>query len=227
MSAAQVTVLIMTRWIRARGSLFWAVVGSAVLVGVLFAASQIAHNRGQSVDWYTGFGQWLGALGSFVAAGAALWIATRDREDRKREREDADLAQARLVQVEVVQARNEFTVRIHNYGDRAIIGAAVTDAWWFAHPEYTWDHIGPDRVKVVTPNRDGVAGESVWIAFVDAERSSVPEQLSIDNHGNPRFEKVTPPPDVLIAFMDANGSLWETGSATLPRRLDKAPVKWH
>ncbi len=89
-----------------RSVLFWAVVIAAVSIGVLFAGSQIARDNGQSVDWYTGFGQWLGALGSFTAAGAALWISTSDRRhtmaDRRRAtiQQDADLKrQAGLVRV--------------------------------------------------------------------------------------------------------------------------------
>jgi hypothetical protein len=86
--------------------LFWAVTIAMASAFVLFAGSQIAHDRGQTVDWYTGFGQWLGALGSFVAAGAALWISMSDRrhnvEERQRteDQQNADLErQAGLVQV--------------------------------------------------------------------------------------------------------------------------------
>lgn len=57
-----------------RGVGFW-----AVSIAVLFAISQIAYVRSRSVEGYTGFGLWLGALGSFVAAGAALWISVSNR----------------------------------------------------------------------------------------------------------------------------------------------------
>src|SRR5260370_30957308 len=80
------------------------------------------------------------AVGSVGAAVVALVIAGRASRRTDRERRDAAEAQARLVQVEVVQLHGvvDFYVRIHNYGDRAIIGAAVTAAWFFGHPEYTW-----------------------------------------------------------------------------------------
>ncbi|UGT99318.1 hypothetical protein KN246_14695 [Mycobacterium intracellulare] len=94
------------RFLSTRSLPFWAVTVTVVSVGALFIGSQIAHDRGQSVDWYTGFGQWLGALGSFIAAGAALWIATSDRrrEDEERRRvhdqQETDLRrQAGLVRV--------------------------------------------------------------------------------------------------------------------------------
>lgn len=95
-----------TRCLCTRGLRFWVIAITFASVGVLFLGSQIARNFGQSVDWYTGFGQWLGALGSFIAAGAALWISVTDRQrsDAQRERiqvqEDADLnREAGLVRV--------------------------------------------------------------------------------------------------------------------------------
>src|SRR5271163_933725 len=75
---------------RSRGVWFWAIAGIATSVFVLFVGSQIAHDRGQSVEWYTGFGQWLGGLGSLIAAGVALWIAVTERRHVERQRE-ADL----------------------------------------------------------------------------------------------------------------------------------------
>ena len=61
---------------------FWSVAIEIGSVGILFAGSQIAHNHRQSVEWYTGFGQWLGALSSFIAAGAALWISVSSGANR-------------------------------------------------------------------------------------------------------------------------------------------------
>lgn len=94
------------RWRGRRGVLFWAGTISAVSVGALLAGSQIARDRGQSVDWYAAFGGWLSALGSFVAAGSALWIATSDRRRSDAERrcledqkEDDLRRQAGLVRV--------------------------------------------------------------------------------------------------------------------------------
>lgn len=94
------------RFLGSRSHGFWAATIAVVAVGGLFVGSQIAHDRGQSVDWYTGFGQWLGALGSFIAAGAALWISATDRRradaarQQVEDREAADLKrQAGLVRV--------------------------------------------------------------------------------------------------------------------------------
>lgn len=97
---------------RARGVWFWWIVGTLVSVLLLWGGTQVAIGRGQSVDWYSAFGQWLGALGSLIAAGAALWIATTDRrraDDQRqaqRDEEDEDLArEAGLVRVEIAELR--------------------------------------------------------------------------------------------------------------------------
>ena len=96
----------LVNFFRTRGVRFWSVTITAVSVGALFAGSQVARNWGQDVNWYTGFGQWLAASGSFVAAGVALWISVSDHRhnmaDRKRTEthQDADLnRQAGLVRV--------------------------------------------------------------------------------------------------------------------------------
>jgi hypothetical protein len=93
-------------FLRTRSGLFWAITILAASIAVIAAGSQVAHDRGQSAEWYSGFGSWLGALGSFGAAGAALWISMSDRRhsvaDRQRteDRQDTDLKrQAGLVRV--------------------------------------------------------------------------------------------------------------------------------
>jgi hypothetical protein len=71
-----------------------------------------------NVAWYTGFGQWLGAIASSAAAAAAVWIATSDRRRAdqiradERDQENGDLArQAGLV-----------TVTAENLGQRQPVG---------------------------------------------------------------------------------------------------------
>jgi hypothetical protein len=65
----------------------------------------------------------LAALGSVGAAIVALVIAGQASRSRDRERRDAAEAQARLVQVEVVQRHGvvDFYVRIHNYGTARLL----------------------------------------------------------------------------------------------------------
>ena len=118
--------------------------------------------------------------------------------------------------VKQVEGRPDFDVEIHNYGDRAIIGAAVTNAWWFGHPDYTSRHsdINRDREKVVRPEREA-AGGSVRIQFLDAEDNFVPKLIRTTELGEQILERVQPT-EAMIVFMDANGNLWETGSSIAP-----------
>ena len=86
-------------WLRSRGVWFWAITGTTTSVAVLFVGSQLAHDRGQNVEWYTGFGRWLGGLGSLIAAAVALWIAVTDRRHAERQLEVGLVREAALVRV--------------------------------------------------------------------------------------------------------------------------------
>ncbi|NKW33288.1 hypothetical protein GS942_14280 [Rhodococcus hoagii] len=72
-SAGKMTLLLRGPWI-------WVLYGTLVATWLSVAGTQIALESGQDVAWYSGFGQWLGALGSMIAAGVALWIATSERQ---------------------------------------------------------------------------------------------------------------------------------------------------
>lgn len=108
-----------------------------VSIGCLFVGSQIAYEHGQSVAWYTGFGQWLGALGSFAAAGVALWISTSDRRDRESERLAEEQTHARLVRMSLDwhDTRAAVTAKLHNYGALPVLDVELVDAAWSEHPE--------------------------------------------------------------------------------------------
>jgi len=78
----------------------WTLLG-VLVVAILWGATQLAMQFGQDVDWYAGFGQWLGALASVFAAGIALWIATSDRRDRMNEQRRELTLEASLVRVQI------------------------------------------------------------------------------------------------------------------------------
>lgn len=77
--------------------------GVVVAVLVLWGCTQAARAWGQSVAWYAAFGQWLGALGSLIAAVVALWIATSERRHADQQREFDLARQASLVRVTAAQ----------------------------------------------------------------------------------------------------------------------------
>ena len=98
------------RWVRERGTWFWGLVAVTVpAVLLLWGGTQAAIARGQDVEWYAGFGQWLGALGSLLAAGAALWIATTDRRRADRQQGEDLAREAGLARVEIVPMEGEET----------------------------------------------------------------------------------------------------------------------
>jgi hypothetical protein len=99
-----------------------------VSVALLTCGSVAAHRLNQDVDWYAGAGQWLGALGSLLAAGMALWIATSDRQRadqqrtaEQRERDAELLREASLVRVcfEAIPRRQRMTGKTFH---EAVIG---------------------------------------------------------------------------------------------------------
>jgi hypothetical protein len=209
---------LLRRWIRTRGTLFWAVVATAVFIGGLFAASQIAHDRHQSVDWYTGFGQWLGALGSFVAAGAALLIATRDRRERSRERLATHEAEARLVVVsELYNTTGKYTVTFgmhyHNYGARPILDISLAKMDLRAYPQAIARL--NDRLDRLTRSEEATSFEDV--AFVDETGEPVPPPREDSKLKWPDFETH----DVVgwVTFSDVHGNRWAKSSDDRLRRI--------
>ncbi|WP_155769143.1 hypothetical protein [Mycobacterium asiaticum] len=65
----------------------------------------------------------LSALGSFTAAGIALWVATSGQRERQQERAAADEAQARLVIVQPASAYSpkSLLVIVQNFGTLAVV----------------------------------------------------------------------------------------------------------
>jgi hypothetical protein len=68
---------------------------TVVIILLVIAAAGWLRHVDKKADWSTT----LTAVGTVGAAAAALFIATRDRADRRRERFDSDRAQARLLHV--------------------------------------------------------------------------------------------------------------------------------
>jgi hypothetical protein len=71
----------------------------------------------------------LSPIASFAAAGIALWVATRDRRDRIRERADAGMAQARLVLIDAAPTTEDrLRINVDNYGREPIIDVDFVSA---------------------------------------------------------------------------------------------------
>jgi|GEM_PF-1747942 len=177
-----------------------------------------------AVDWSL-VADAVAAFGSLSAAIVALYIASRDRHDRKQERNAAELAQAELVRVNVdwIQDSSEFSVRIRNYGDRAIIGVAVDSAHMRKPSDARWiDELG-SVLDVVQPERDAPSGGVLPLRFVDSAGDRIPKiKALIGDNMTPLFEDFDKHPIVVVHFMDANGCYWKTGPQTAPERANRA-----
>ncbi len=107
------------------------------------------------------------ALGTFGAAGAAVWVAISGRRQLEEARDAADHAQARLVFVGVVPLTSHITVAVGNYGDRSILGVTCenVEVEGFPSARFTpqlhW-------VNVIVPNRDNRDDRSGTVFSVHA-----------------------------------------------------------
>lgn len=199
---------------RGRGVRFWAVTITAASVIVLFVGSQIAHDWGQRVDWYTGFGQWLGALASFIAAGVALWIAVSDRRnnlnDRRIDAESAAEAQAALIVVKVAdpQQGKKFRIDVTNYSDHPILDVKFDWAKYSRAPQaelLTQLIHGEGRVL------DTRGVYSILIDFIDGvTKKSLMGDKFDDTYQEWDGPNRPDPKEVSagIRFRDANGMRW-------------------
>jgi uncharacterized membrane protein len=186
----------------------WFGIGSVAAVAVLSICSQIAKDHRQAVDWYTGFGQWLGALATFIAAVVALVIATTDRRraDDQRHAEQADRErdlsrEAGLVRVDPssepsfhVVARNHRLTKICEITVHLDRSDQPSPVRTFDTSNYTG---GPDREAKYLPAIAVEAGET--IAF------------KMDGTQNPTH--------VALRYTDSTGRRWEVDHQRKVRKV--------
>nr|WP_245830391.1 hypothetical protein [Mycobacterium numidiamassiliense] len=113
----------------------------------------------------------LTAFGTIGAAWSALYIATRDREDRKPERDAADLAQARLVKIEIKRPGTyEYSVRVRNYAAQPILDVCINSASLHTDPDATWRAPGERQVlEIIEPDRESLSEETLRLEFIDVD----------------------------------------------------------
>lgn len=226
-------------WLRTQGFWFWPLTVATAAVAALWGGSQIAHDTGQSVDWYTGFGQWLGGLGSLIAAGVALLIATRDRRDRIAERRNEESTHARLVRLTARSNRGSptVTVTVSNFGSLPILDVELVAAAWADHPKARWGTNGITRENLFYPllmpqttdkPADSFTREiryHVW--FMHPTEGKPLVEPILRSGGAPEYEQIDVSKVVLrVRFTTANGVRWETPTSGAhsgqPLRLSSA-----
>ncbi|WP_292990647.1 hypothetical protein [Mycobacterium sp.] len=164
----------------------------------------------------------LAAMGSISAAGAALWIATTDRQERKREHDAEDAAQARMVIISPRRPANplELQVKIKNLGTRAIVNLRLVRITVqdhdFGNLEPT---IGPFPV-VASPAASNfaagpLAGSSMFSFNPEAYGPTHPYYVAVKGGPNGELPTITSDTQLTatVRWTDASGKIWErTGS---------------
>lgn len=91
----------------------------------------------RAFGWKSGeVANWFSGVGSIGAALAALWIATRDRRDRRRDQLEEQNSHARLVQLSVAPSGGGYVnVEVRNYGPLPVLDIDLIDAAWSEHPQ--------------------------------------------------------------------------------------------
>ena len=183
----------------------WLVATVAFSVVCLTIGTLLAFHLDQDVSWYTGVGQWLGAIASVVAAGVALWIATSDRKradqlrrDEQRERDADALREAGLVRV-----------HIDDLPRRDVAGVS--------HGEYGVEVRNRRSTRIfdldVEPTRDGEVIPVSWCSVeIDFKRAS-----------NDPADCVVQPDQVLHAFISIDS--WRDVQVTV-RYTDQSGRRW-
>lgn len=158
-----------------------------------------------SVETWAMLGTWAAGVGSFAAAGVALWVSHKGDIRRDHEREDELAGQARLVHSTASRAQPSFVVSVRNDSSEPIwavrvvglhlhdeVGARVDDYSWSADG-LAWDRIEPhSTVDQMTAIR--VRGEPVLL--VDLRW-----RVSVD-----------------VEYVDARGVRWRRWGHVQPRR---------
>ncbi|MGE2733832.1 hypothetical protein [Mycolicibacterium vaccae] len=199
------------------GTMTWPARTLLAVVVVGSTASVVVFGRVH--QWQLGnVGEWLSAVFAAVAAGAALWIATRDRQEREQERRNASRAQAELVQVSIgYNPRPNFTVEVSNFSSRPILNVQFVSARYKLAPGVKAElvlHKGRG-CPVLDTDRRPYAFE---IAFLDEEGHSVLQGQWDDVYSEWDGED-SPDPDhvqALVSFQDADGTGWIKGTHSSP-----------
>jgi hypothetical protein len=100
----------------------------------------------------------LSAASSFTAAAVALWVATTDRWERKRERDTADRVRARLVVVWAVRLETtplQLQVIVRNKGPRALVDVIFLSLIVENHEDLDPAPTSDKVLPVVGPGEDG------------------------------------------------------------------------
>jgi hypothetical protein len=167
--------------------------------------------------------EWLAAIFTAVAVAAALWIATRDRHERREEREEEDKTHARLVRLKAGPSVTGFPfmyVEVRNYGPLPILDVELVSATWADHPEAHWGTSGRSREgtyhPILRPLQDDddqtrVISHNIWFMHPTEDKTLQEVVEGKRPDGLTRYAPIDLSRVIVkIQFTTANGVHWET-----------------
>lgn len=186
---------------------FMASFSGKVLIGTLCVFAGVCLLRVLNVIKDTGSAaDWVAAGAATFAAVIALGLATKDRRERVSERNEADHAQMRLIQLGVAGHNDadtpafNFVVSVTNHGSRPILDAQIQDA-------HLWT------------GADFEAGNAVEESFYRLrDPGPVPPILPVIAHVEQQLHLTpgVPSRQFLICVADASGNLWRPERDGIP-----------
>lgn len=187
----------------------WTFAGMCVCV----ASWCFAVGFGWSVEYGT-VADWFAAGGSVFAAVTALYIAGRDRIDRKRQLAADQEAQAKLVMVEIGATSNDrndvvYYVTVENHSALPVLDVSPHSASAAAF-EYAHAQLGPAKLEIVQPDGDN-RSLGKCLRFIAADGTVVPKVSDQTNGGFKLFTIPKPESQGVVCwvrFADAHGNRW-------------------
>jgi hypothetical protein len=163
-----------------------------------------------------------------------LWITTSDRRIRKKERDDADFTQAKLVIIWTVRRTEEppwLQVMVRNKGSRPVLDVSFVRLEIEGH-DFRLPPLSDNPLSVVDADGDG---NFVFLAPRDDVEDpfrkallGVPYPSGVSVDGNQLKESPTIVESTkfvaTVQFTDANGNRWER-TATNPPIEQRLPVR--
>ncbi|OCB39598.1 hypothetical protein A5676_13010 [Mycobacterium malmoense] len=190
---------------------------AALIVALLVGLPALLTAQGVNINFALIISA-LSAAGSFTAAAIAVWIATTDRRQRKRERDAANEAQAKLVILDITYSMGrvgwdapEYSVGCVNHGSTPILDVKLESAHMRAFPQAV-PTLSKSEWAVLRPTSQYSA--SFATRWVDENGQPFPMDKKLHHVNAVDIEAA-------VTFFDVHGNQWRrsnTGTLTLLRK---------
>ncbi|MDT5079678.1 MAG: hypothetical protein QOJ80_4315 [Mycobacterium sp.] len=201
-------------------------------VGVILAVTVLVPSAfGISVDIGV-IVNGLVAIGSFAAAAAALWVATRQRQEYEQDRADSDRKQAGLVRVkakweELGHPDAHVLVTVRNFGSLPVVDVELTE-WQVDGKSITMFAKKPTNIEAVFPLKSASdARDTILVSPITREMRTAmqgePHPPGVSVMGQPIKTQPTiygvTKVAVAVQFTDASEKRWRCSTAGKVTRI--------